>query len=77
MTEHMRDPLVERCTDVFRAATDADYSDEQAMCMVFHYLSAELGPLRVDDPLGLWDDYIEGQCDLLRALYQQSKLFPV
>lgn len=69
-----RDPLVDRCVDVFQAFRDADYNDYEAMGKVFEYLAAELRPIAVYDPEGLWDDYLEGRQEVCDQLLKDSIL---
>lgn len=70
----IQDPLIDRCVDIFRATIDADYNDFEAMSKVFEYLSVELKPMEIDDPMGLWDDYMEGRNEVCSLLATQSKL---
>jgi len=70
-----RDPLIDRCVDIFQAHRDADYNDYEAMASVFNYLSFELRPIAVYDPEGLWDDYREGRNEICNILYQDALLF--
>lgn len=72
-----RDPLIDRCVDVFQAYRDADYNDYEAMASVFKYLSSQLRPIAVYDPEGLWDEYLEGRNEACDVLFENALLFPL
>lgn len=68
----MRDPLIDRCVDVYTAHTDADFNDLEAMAAVFYYLSEELAwniPGVSDEN---WSGYFEGRTDICRTLRDEA-----